>query len=114
GSVNFRGIIDRNGFNGVIKYRLRYKTFGASDLTLQPVSHNETFLRWFSPSFFTTLVSQTADANGWYVYDVNPAAGIFDADGGVLAHLQTSSLTDGHYTIRFEYTDEFGNEVFGD
>lgn len=114
GNVNFCGIIDRNGFNGVIKYRLSYKPYGAPDSAFLPVSHTESFWRWVPPSL-PTYVSQTADADGWYVYDVNPALGIYDIyDNGLLANLQTSGFTDGTYTIRFEYTDEFGNPVIGD
>jgi hypothetical protein len=114
GGVNFCGIIDRNGFNGLVKYRLRYKPFGAPDSAFMPVSHNESFGRWVPPAL-PTNVPQTADADGWYVYDVNPALGIFDIwDNGLLSNLPTSGLTDGTYTIRFEYTDELGNPVTGD
>src|SRR5262249_23113192 len=114
GNVNFCGIIDRNGFNGVIKYRLSYKPLGAPDSAFLPVSHNESFVRWVPPSL-PTNVSQVADADGWYVYDLNPALGIFDIwDNGLLSNWQTSGLTDGSYTIRFEYTDELGNQVTGD
>ena len=115
GNVNFCGIIDRNGFNGLIKYRLRYKPFGAPDTAFQPVSHNESFGRWAPPAAPDPHVAQTADADGWYVYDVNPALGIYDIfDNGLLANLQTSGLTDGTYTIRFEFTDELGNPQTGD
>jgi hypothetical protein len=114
GGVNFCGIIDRNGFNGIVKYRLRYKPFLASDSEFMPVSHNESFGRWIPPAF-PFYISQVADVDGWYVYDVNPALGIFDVwDNGLLSNLQTSGLTDGTYTIRFEYTDELGNPVTGD
>ena len=120
GGVNFCGIIDRNGFNGVIKYRLSYKPYGAPDAAYLPVSHNESFGRWnsglpFNPGINPGYVPQTADADGWYIYDVNPTLGIFDIyDNGLLANLQTSGLPDGTYTIRFEYTDELGNPVTGD
>jgi hypothetical protein len=114
GGVNFCGIIDRNGFNGVVKYRLRYKPYGAPDSAFLPVSHNELFGRWMPPAL-PGYVPQTADADGWYIYDVNPALGIFDIwDNGLLANLSASGLADGTYTIRFEYTDELGNPVIGD
>ncbi|HET9137244.1 MAG TPA: hypothetical protein VFO76_11445 [Candidatus Kapabacteria bacterium] len=115
GRVNFRGIIDRNGFNGVIKYRLSYKPFGAPDSAYLPVSHSETFSRWIPPAFpFNS--PQTADPDGWYIYDVNPALGIFDnsSEGNLLANWQSNVVSDGTYTIRFEYTDEFGNPTVGD
>ena len=120
GVVNFCGIIDRNGFGGVIKYRLSYKPYGAPDSAYLPVSHQESFGRWnsgspFIPGINPTYVSQTADPNGWYIYDVNPAAGIYDIyDNGLLSNLQTSGFADGTYTIRFEYTDETGNPEVGD
>ena len=120
GSTNICGIIDRNGFNGVIKYRLSYKPFGAPDAAYQPVSQTESFGRWNSGLPLILGVNpgwqtQTADANGWYIYDVNPALGIFDIwDNGLLSTLNGAALADGTYTIRFEYTDEFGIPQVGD
>ncbi len=64
---------------------------------------------------FPIGVSQTADADGWYIYDVNPALGIYDIyDNGLLANLQTSGTPrwDLYHTI--QYTDELGNPVTGD
>lgn len=114
GVVNFCGIIDRNGFNGVIKYRLRFKPYGAPDSAFLPVSQSESFGRWIPPAL-PSYVGQTADANGWYIYDVNPAAGVYDIyDNDLLSNWSTSSVPDGTYTIRFEYTDELGNPVTGD
>lgn len=120
GNTNLCGIIDRNGFNGVIKYRLSYKPFGTPDSAYQPVSHTESFGRWNSglpyiPGVNPHYVAQTADAAGWYVYDVNPALGIFDIwDNGLLSNLNASALGDGTYTLRFEYTDENGFVQVGD
>jgi hypothetical protein len=120
GSTNICGIIDRNGFNGVIKYRLSVKPFGAPDSAYTPVSASESFGRWNSglpiiPGVNPTWVTQTADASGWYVYDVNPATGIYDIwDNGLLSTLNAGALADGPYTIRFEYTDEFGFPHVGD
>ena len=120
GSTNLCGIIDRNGFNGLIRYRLSYKVLGASDLTYLPVSQSESFGRWNStlpiiPGVNPTYVPQTADADGWYIYDVNPALGIFDIwDNGLLSTFNAAALADGTYTIRFEYTDEFGAVQVGD
>jgi hypothetical protein len=60
-------------------------------------------------------VPQTADSDGWYIYDVNPALGIFDIwDNGLLANLNAGALADGTYTIRFEYTDEMAVPQIGD
>ncbi len=120
GGTNICGIIDRNGFNGVIKYRLSVKPFGALDAAYVPVSHTETFGRWNSGLPFILGLNpgwqtQTADADGWYIYDVNPALGIFDIwDNGLLSTLNGGALTDGTYTIRFEYTDEFAVVHVGD
>lgn len=114
GWVNLCGIIDRNGFNGVIKYRLRYKPYGAPDTAYLPVSTSESFGRWIPPAL-PTHIPQTADANGWYVYDVNPAAGIYSIyDNNLLSNWNTSALADGTYTIRFEHTDELGNPLTAD
>lgn len=114
GVVNFCGIIDRNGFNGVIKYRIQFKPFGAPDSAYLPVSQSESFGRWIPPAL-PTYVSQTADADGWYVYDVNPALGIYSIfDNNLLSNWNASAVPDGTYTIRFEYTDELGNPVTGD
>jgi hypothetical protein len=118
--VNLCGIIDRNGFNGVIKYRLSYKPYGAPDADYLPASHNESFGRWNSalpviPGINPSYVPQTADSDGWYIYDVNPALGIFDIwDNGLLANLNAGALADGTYTIRFEYTDEMAVPQIGD
>ncbi|MEK6708558.1 MAG: hypothetical protein AABY81_07135 [Pseudomonadota bacterium] len=116
GSISFNGIIDRNGFNGVIKFRLSYKPYGTPDGDYKAVSSSETFNRW-QPlvSIWPYTVSQTADSDGWYIYDLNPALGIYNIyDNNYLSHLDTSLFADGTYTIRFEYTDEFGNPVVGD
>ena len=120
GSTNICGVIDRNGFGGVIKYRVSVKPYGAPDTDYTPVSHNESFGRWYSflpfiPGVNPVSVPQTADSDGFYIYDVNPAAGIFDIwDNGLLSTLSASALADGTYTIKFEYTDESGSLQIGD
>jgi hypothetical protein len=120
GMTNICGIIDRNGFNGTIKYRLSVKPYGTPDSSYVPVSHTESFGRWYSglpliPGFNPRYVPQTADADGWYIYDVNPAMGVFDIwDNGLLANLNAGALANGTYTIRFEYTDEFAIVHVGD
>ncbi len=126
GGVNIKGIIDRNAFAGVIKYRLRYKLGvytvppATSDTTFQPVAASVTNSLWnpfLSPSPFSN--TQLADADGWFVYLIDagnpvPANRVFSNDGNVLADWNASGLTDGTYTIHFEYTDELGNPVTGD
>jgi hypothetical protein len=115
GSVNIKGIIDRNSFTGVIKYRLRYKPFGTSDLNYQTVATSVTNSLWnpfVSP--FPYSNTQAADSNGWFVYLPDAVNHIFSNDGNSLADWNTNGLTDGRYTIHFEYTDELGNPVTGD
>jgi hypothetical protein len=120
GSTNICGVIDRNGFGGVIKYRLSVKPYGTPDTSYVPVSKNESFGRWYSflpfiPGVNPVSVPQTADVDGFYIYDVNPAAGIYDIwDNGLLSTLNAGALADGTYTIKFEYTDEFGIVRIGD
>jgi hypothetical protein len=117
GVVNFKGIIDKNGFGGVVKYRIRYKNFGASDLTYSTVASSETnylvnTLLPFPACFISN--TQLADADGWFVYQPDAPSHIFSNDDNHLANWNTSGLSDGTYTLRFEYTDEFGNPVIGD
>lgn len=117
GNVNIKGIIDKNGFAGIVKYRVRYKVFGASDLTYATVASSETnhlvnTLLPFPFCFFD--LTQTADADGWFVYQPNAAGNIFSNDDNHLANWNTGGLADGTYTLRFEYTDEIGNAVIGD
>jgi hypothetical protein len=113
--ITFTGVIARNGFNGVIKYRILYKKFGASDLTYQPVSTNETFrldnLNDIAPPFN----DPQTDPNGWFEYRENPSPpfNLYSVDNK-LATWQAGSLADGTYTIRFVHTDEFNNEVIAD
>jgi hypothetical protein len=115
GAVVIRGIIDRNGFNGQVKFRLSCKPHGAPDSAYLPVTTSDTFRLWepLVDPIHAQSDPQTADADGWYVYKPNPALEIFSWDY-YLGYLQTRSLADGHYTIRFEYTDEFANPVVGD
>lgn len=112
GSVEFQGIIDRNGFNGVVKYRLLFKKFGASDLTFAPVSTSESFLM-FNFGTFTEFSDPQNAPDGWFVYKQNPTIGLYN-ETNHLAWWSTGGLTDGTYTIRLVYTDEFGVEQIGD
>ena len=117
GVVNFKGIIDKNGFGGVVKYRIRYKIFGAPDSSYSTVASSETnhlvnTLLPFPFCFFT--LTQTADANGWFVYQPDAPSHIFTNDDNHLANWNTAALEDGTYTLRFEYTDEVNNVVTGD
>jgi hypothetical protein len=115
GGVNFKGIIDRNTFAGVIKYRLRFKPFGTADTNYQSVATSVTNSLWnpfFSP--FPYSNTQTADADGWFVYLPDAANHVFSNDGNSLADWAAGGLADGTYTILFEYTDEFGNPTTGD
>jgi hypothetical protein len=117
GVVNFKGIIDKNGFGGVVKYRIRYKAFGASDLTYATVASTETnylvnTLLPFPLCFISN--TQSADADGWFVYQPDAPGHIFTNDDNHLANWSTAGLDDGTYTLRFEYTDEVGNPLIGD
>jgi hypothetical protein len=115
GSINFHGGIDRNGFDGLIKYRFCYRPSDAPDREYQPVSMVESFKLWqpfANPAPFADI--QSADGAGWYAYLPNPTFGKFGFGHNYLAHLQASALPDGKYTIRFEYTDELGRPVLGD
>jgi hypothetical protein len=117
GVVNFKGIIDKNGFPGAVKYRIRYKAFGASDLTYATVASTETnyLVNTLLPFPFCYISNtQSADADGWFVYQVDPLNHIFTNDDNHLANWSTAGLDEGTYTLRFESTDEFGNPVTAD
>ena len=113
GSITFHGIIDRNGFGGVIKYRFLFKKQAESDLAYQPVSTSETFslddLNTPAPAFS----DPQTDPNGWFIYRQNPAIGLYNTNN-YLAHWDATSKDDGVYTIRFVHTDEFNNDVIAD
>jgi hypothetical protein len=113
GNISFHGIIDRNGFGGVIKYRLLYKKLSEPDSAFQPVSTSETFilddLNTPAPSF----ADPQTDADGWFIYKQNPAIGLYNVYN-YLATWNAGAKTDGPYTIRFVHTDEFGAEVIAD
>lgn len=115
GRITFQGVIARNGFNGVVKYRILYKKFGALDSTYQPVSTTETFrlddLNDIAPPFN----DPQSDPLGWYEYKENPAPpfNLYSVDNK-LATWYAGSLDDATYTIRFVHTDEFNNEVIAD
>jgi len=78
GDISFNGIIDRNGFGGIIKYRLLYTKLAEPDSEYKPVSTSETFilddLNTPAPSFSD---SQT-DPDGWFIYKQNPAIGLYN------------------------------------
>lgn len=117
GVVNFKGIIDRNGFEGTIKYRIQFKSFGAADTEYTPVASVEVNGLWNSllpwPACLITR-TQSTDINGWFVYQPYAVDHIFSNDDNHLANWNASGLPDGTYSIRFEYTDESGNPVTGD
>jgi hypothetical protein len=115
GTIRFNGIIDRNGFNGIIKYRLLVKTMGASDSFFQPVSTTETFRLDDLATLAGAYDDKQVTVDGWYTYNqnLNPGHSIFNVDN-LLANWEASSLADGAYTIRFVHTDEIGNEVIAD
>jgi hypothetical protein len=113
GKISFNGIIDRNGFNGIIKYRLLVKTQGAPDTSFQPVSTSETFSLDDIFTVAGAFDDPQTDPNGWYIYKQNPNIGLYNINN-YLATWDASTKTDGAYTIRFVHTDEFGNEVIAD
>lgn len=113
GGISFNGIIDRNGFGGIVKYRLLFKKQGASDLTYQPISTSETFflddLNTPAPGFD----DPQTDPDGWFIYKQNPAIGLYNVYN-YLGTWSAGSLNDGPYTIRFVHTDEMLIEVIAD
>jgi hypothetical protein len=117
GVVNFKGIIDKNGFAGTVKYRILFKSFGAADSAFAPITFTETNVLWNSllpwPTCFIYL-TQSADTEGWFNYLPDPTNHIFSNDDNHLANWNTGGLADGTYTIRFEYTDVFGHSLIGD
>lgn len=112
GAVRFQGIIDRNGFNGTIKYKLLYKKFGAADTDYATVSTNET-IQMFDFGSFTEFNDVQNSPDGWFVYKQNAGIGLYNEDNH-LAWWNTGGLADGTYTIKLLYTDEFGLEQVGD
>jgi len=112
GAVIFQGIIDRNGFNGAIDYKIMYKKFGAPDADYATVSTSESFPMLDFNTFTEFTDSQNAP-DGWFVYKQNPGLGLYN-ETNHLVTWYTGGLTDGTYTIKFIYTDEFGTEQTGD
>jgi hypothetical protein len=112
GLVNFQGIIDRNGFNGNIKYKIMFKKFGAPDTDYATVSTSESF-QMFDFSTFTEFIDVQNAPDGWFLYKQNAALGLYNEDNH-LVWWNTGGLSDGTYTIKFVFTDEFGFEEVGD
>ncbi|WP_343675262.1 hypothetical protein [Chitinophaga sp.] len=114
GWVGFNGIINRNGFNGVIKYRIEYKKYGAPDATYASVSTSETFAMInFNPDPNLEYPETQNPADGWFTYSANPENGIYN-EYNYLAGWSTGGLADGNYTIRFLHTDALNNIVVAD
>lgn len=114
GWVRFNGIINRNGFNGIIKYKIEYKKYGASDSTYASVSTSETFeMIDFTPDPNLEFNDPQSPADGWFIYKENPAIGLYNQTH-YLAGWSTDGLSDGIYTIRFTHTDAFGFEQVAD
>lgn len=114
GWVSFHGIINRNGFNGELKYRIEYKKYGAADNTYAPVSTAENFsMIDFNPDPNLEYVDSQSPADGWFIYKANPALGIYN-ENNYLAGWSTGGLADGNYTIRFSHYDATGTVVYPD
>lgn len=114
GWVSFNGLIDRNGFNGIIKYKIEYKKYGASDSTYASVSSTESFpMIDFTPNPNLEFSDNQSAVGGWYIYKANPAIGLYN-ETNYLAGWSTDGLDDGTYTIRFTHTDANGNEIVKD
>lgn len=109
GWVSFHGIIDRNGYNGVVKYKIMYKKYGASDLTYATVSTNETFsMIDFTPNPNLEYNDNQIAADGWFTYKQNPALQLYN-ETNYLAGWNTGGLSNGTYTIKMLYTDALNN-----
>lgn len=114
GWVGFNGIIDRNGFNGTIKYKIEYKKYGAPNSTYAPVSTAENFAMIdFTPNPNLEYTDAQIAADGWFTYSANPAIGVYN-EYNYLAGWSTDGLDDGTYTIRFTHTDANGIEKIAD
>ena len=100
GAISFSGKIDRNGYNGVVRYRILYKKFGEPEASFQPVSTTETFYLDNLSDSLPFYAHSQSNPFGWYEYDENPATHIYNVNN-LLATWQAGSLTDGAYTIRF-------------
>lgn len=113
GGVAFGGIIDRNGFGGVVKYRFLYKKLSEPVSAFKPASIAETFLLDDLNTPAPAFADPQTNPDGWFEYKQNPAIGLYSVDNR-LATWQTGGLDDGPYTIRFVHTDEFGVENVAD
>ena len=113
GEISFKGVIDRNGFGGIIEYRLLVKKLTDPDTSFMPVSTSETFSLddIFTPA--GAFDDPQINVDGWYIYKQNPNIGLYNTNS-LLATWKASGVEDGSYTIRFVHTDEFSNEVIAD
>jgi hypothetical protein len=113
GVITLKGVIDRNGFGGVIKYRFLVKKLTDPVASYKPVSTSEVFSL---DDIFTVagpFSDPQSDPNGWYIYNQNPNIGLYNTNN-YLASWDATGFTDGAYTIQFVHTDEFGNEIIAD
>lgn len=115
GLITFGGIIDRNGFNGIVKYRFLVKKLSDPDVpaSWSPCSTSETFeLDDLSTPAGPFADSQT-DPGGWFEFKQNPAGNLFYTSN-YRGSWNATTMADGAYTIRFYHTDAFGMEVKAD
>lgn len=114
GGIAFNGIIDRNGFNGEIKYKLEFKKFGDPDTSYAPVSVHESFYMLdFIPEPNVEFYDEQIVPDGWFTYKANPSIGLYN-QFNYLGSWNTNTVADGTYTIRFTFTDADGTEKIGD
>ncbi len=113
GNISFHGLIDRNGFGGIIKYRFLVKKQTDPDSAYQPASTAETFSLDDIFTVAPPFDDPQTDADGWFIYKQNPNIGLYNINN-YLASWNATTKADGAYTIRFVHTDEFMNEVIAD
>ncbi|MCW3126850.1 MAG: hypothetical protein JWO03_2508 [Bacteroidetes bacterium] len=109
GNITFHGNIDRNGFTGLIKYRILVKPDASPVTDFRSVSTFERIkMDNQADAAGPYLDDQFADADGWYIYKDNIYTSMHNVDS-YLCSWNANTKPDGLYTIRFEHTDEFGN-----
>jgi len=113
GRISFHGVIDRNGFGGIIKYRFLVKKQTDPDSSYLPVSTSETFRLDDLNTVAGPFDDPQTDVNGWYIYKQNPNLNLYNIDN-YFATWDATTKPDGAYTIRFVHTDEFNVEVIAD